>query len=114
LPLLARAKSVTVVVVDDDHPGPSGAAVAAYLGCHNIPAHLRQIENPATGAGQALLTFAAEQNVDWLVMGAYTARAACASSCSVVSPVTSSAMPPASVHGALIQRSDVRERRTEK
>ena len=34
-------------------------------------AAVRQIANPVTGAGQALLTFAAEQNADWLVMGAY-------------------------------------------
>jgi nucleotide-binding universal stress UspA family protein len=71
LPLLALAKSVTVVVVDEDRPGLAGREVAAYLARHNITAHLRQIDSPATGAGQALLNFAAEQNADWLVMGAY-------------------------------------------
>src|SRR5579872_2357574 len=69
LPLLALAKSVTVVVVDEDRAGVPGTEVAAYLARHNISAHLREIENPATGAGQALLSFAAEQNADWLVMG---------------------------------------------
>jgi len=71
LPLLALAKSVTVVVVDEDRPRLPGAEVAAYLARHNISAHLREIENPVTGAGQALLNFAAEENADWLVMGAY-------------------------------------------
>jgi nucleotide-binding universal stress UspA family protein len=71
LPLLSLAKTVTVVVVDEDRPGIAGAEVAAYLARHDIAAQLREIENPATGAGQALLSFAAEQNADWLVMGAY-------------------------------------------
>jgi len=71
LPLLSLARSVTVVVVDEDRPGVTGAEVAAYLARHDIAAQLREIEKPATGAGQALLRFAAEQNADWLVMGAY-------------------------------------------
>jgi nucleotide-binding universal stress UspA family protein len=71
LPLLSLAKSVTVVVVDEDRPGVAGAEVAAYLARHDIAAQLREVDNPATGAGQALLNFAAEQNADWLVMGAY-------------------------------------------
>ena len=71
LPLLSLAKTVTVVVVDEDRPGVAAAQVAAYLARHDIAAQLREIEHPATGAGQALLRFAAEQNADWLVMGAY-------------------------------------------
>ena len=71
LPLLSLARSVTVVIVDEDRPGVTGAEVAAYLARHDIAAQLREIEKPATGAGQALLRFAAEQNADWLVMGAY-------------------------------------------
>jgi len=71
LPLLALAKSVTVVVVDEERSGLPGAEVAAYLARHSVAAQLRQIANPAMGAGQALLTFAAEQNADWLVIGAY-------------------------------------------
>jgi nucleotide-binding universal stress UspA family protein len=71
LPLLSLAKSVTVVVVDEDGPGLAGSEVAAYLARHNISARLREIDHPSSGAGQALLRFAAEENADWLVMGAY-------------------------------------------
>jgi nucleotide-binding universal stress UspA family protein len=71
LPLLSLAKSVTVVVVEEKCSGLPAAEVVAYLARHAIVAEQRRIPNPSMGAGQALLTYAAEQNADWLVMGAY-------------------------------------------
>jgi nucleotide-binding universal stress UspA family protein len=73
LPLLATAKSVIVAMVDDGRKqaGEPGADIATYLARHDLDVTLRQIANAPSGAGSALLAFAAEESADWLVMGAY-------------------------------------------
>ncbi|MCB1487075.1 MAG: universal stress protein, partial [Bauldia sp.] len=45
--------------------------IGAYLARHDLNVTVRTIPNGAGGAGQALLSFAAAENADWMVMGAY-------------------------------------------
>lgn len=76
LPILARAKAVTVVSVnpetsDEAHGEIPGADIAAHLSRHgvNTEAQSLRIDHQETGSG--LLEWASEQRADLLVMGAY-------------------------------------------
>jgi nucleotide-binding universal stress UspA family protein len=73
LPLLAMAGSVTIVVVDDGkkRAGEPGADVAAFLARHDLEVSIRVIPNTHKGVAEALLSFAASEGADCLVMGAY-------------------------------------------
>ncbi|HET7718089.1 MAG TPA: universal stress protein [Bauldia sp.] len=74
MPLLAGAKSVLVAIVDEGaSPSDSvpGADVGTYLARHDLDVAVRTIANAHEGAGQALLTLAAEEDATWVVMGAY-------------------------------------------
>jgi nucleotide-binding universal stress UspA family protein len=77
LPLLAAARRLSVLAVDD--PGErraalaeraaEGAALVAFLGRHGVAAEARRTEGE--DAGEAILGFAREIGADGLVMGSY-------------------------------------------
>jgi len=72
LPLLRGAEQVTLAVLgDNDLLGESpGADIALYLARHGV--NVEVLRRPApTDPGKALLSLAADFNVDLLVMGAY-------------------------------------------
>ena len=74
MPLLAMAKSVLVAIVDEGAPPAGleqGAGIGAYLARHDLDVTVRTIANAHEGAGQAVLTLAADEEASWLVMGAY-------------------------------------------
>jgi nucleotide-binding universal stress UspA family protein len=73
MPMLAMAKQVLVAIVDEgwQPTGEPGADIGAYLARHDLDVTVRTIVGMANDAGQALLTFAAEEDANWMVMGAY-------------------------------------------
>jgi len=74
LPLLSLAKKATVVIVDDGRvklEGAPGADLATYLARHEVDVSVRTVGRLQSGVGATLLGFAADENVDWMVMGAY-------------------------------------------
>jgi len=74
MPLLMMAQSVTVVIVDEGNAPAGveqGADIGAYLARHDLDVTVRIVTNAHEGAGQAVLTLAAEDGATWLVMGAY-------------------------------------------
>jgi nucleotide-binding universal stress UspA family protein len=74
LPLLAATGEVLIAIVDEGAP-PSGEAqgadVGAWLARHDLAVTVRTVANAHEGAGQALLSLAADEGADLLVMGAY-------------------------------------------
>lgn len=78
LPLLALAKSVVVACVDDAAAAKPenlpeslpGFNIARHLARHGVAATLQELA-PAKDAASALLDYANDQGVDYLVMGAY-------------------------------------------
>jgi nucleotide-binding universal stress UspA family protein len=76
MPLLRRAESVSVVVVNSRHGEDarreiSSADICLHLARHGVPSVARQTAVKSSNIGEALLLQAAEQDVDLLVMGAY-------------------------------------------
>ena len=73
MPLLAMARHVLVAMVDEGRqpPGEPGADIGAYLARHDLDVTVRAIAAMPSGSGATLLTFAAEEGADWMVMGAY-------------------------------------------
>ena len=73
MPLLAMAKHVLVAMVDEgrEPPGEPGADIGAYLARHDLDVTVRPIANMPNGTGATLLSFAAEEGANWMVMGAY-------------------------------------------
>ncbi len=74
MPLLARAESVMVAIVDEG-AAPAGveqgADIGAYLARHDLKVEVRTIVNAHEGAGAAILDLAREEDATFLVMGAY-------------------------------------------
>lgn len=73
LPLLAKSKKVTVVVVEGGRKRTeiAGADLAAYLARHDLNVTVRTISRAPSGIGQTILDFASDEGADWIVMGAY-------------------------------------------
>ena len=74
LPLLSLSKEVVVVIVREAHKSATelaGADIATHLARHNLHVEVREIENSTGDVGQTILSFAADETADWLVMGAY-------------------------------------------
>ena len=79
LPLLARAESVAVLVINpsqDGHGEQPGADIALHLARHGITVEAQHLEAQHLEAqdlsvGDALLSRLADQDIDLLVMGAY-------------------------------------------
>ena len=74
LPLLERAASVGVLVINPSRGGHGeqpGADIALHLARHGISVDAEHLEARDISTGNALLSRLADQNIDVLVMGAY-------------------------------------------
>lgn len=75
LPLLKKAKNVSVVIVGDDapsaHGGEPGADLALHLARHGLNVDVKRIGKAGIDIGNALLSHAADAESDLLVMGGY-------------------------------------------
>jgi len=76
LPLLRKAKSVAVVVIDPEknasHGEQPGADVAHYLSRHGVTARVEQRRSNGAPVAEALRSFAEEDGSDLIVLGAYS------------------------------------------
>ena len=73
MPMLARARRVVVLAIDDWGPGvPSAEDLAQTLRRHNMPVEVMQAPNRTGRTGEAILTAAMSVGCDLLVKGAYT------------------------------------------
>jgi nucleotide-binding universal stress UspA family protein len=77
LPLLKRAKKVTVMVVRPRgdakaHGDVPGADIAAYLARHGVKVEVSAEEGEGIEVGELILSRVADLNVDLVVMGAYS------------------------------------------
>ena len=76
MPLLAAARSVTVLAVDPadgaaGHGDIPGADIALHLARHGVRANIETTVSDGIGAGNTLLSRASDLDADLLVMGAY-------------------------------------------
>lgn len=72
LPILQRAKSVTVLVAGRGrHHGGSGDDLVRHLVRHGVPARLRLSDAGDAQAGDLMLEHAGSEEIDLIVMGAY-------------------------------------------
>jgi nucleotide-binding universal stress UspA family protein len=74
LPLLEKAESVAVLVINPSHGGHGpepGADIALHLARHGIVVEAQHIEVRDISTGNALLSRLADEDIDLLVMGAY-------------------------------------------
>lgn len=76
LPLLERAKEVTVLTVNpkpgtDGHGEEPGADIALHLARHGVEVEVQQSRGEEIGIGDAMLSRLADRGADLLVMGAY-------------------------------------------
>jgi nucleotide-binding universal stress UspA family protein len=73
MPLLARARTVTVLSVEGwGVPGPRGKDLAVCLQRSGVPATARTIPGTQRTAGEVVLEECARIGADLLVKGAYT------------------------------------------
>ena len=75
LPLLARARTVSILSVseDDRTAGAPAGELAAYLAWHGVGARCETVTSGSHGhPGEALLSECSGRGIDLLVMGAYT------------------------------------------
>jgi nucleotide-binding universal stress UspA family protein len=76
LPLLQRAKQVTVLALNPDsgkprHGAIPGADISLHLARHGVRAEAQHLTAHDIDVGDMLLSFAADDGADLLVMGAY-------------------------------------------
>jgi nucleotide-binding universal stress UspA family protein len=74
LPLLHLATEVVVVIVKENIKRSTelaGADIATHLARHNLHVEVREITNATGDIGQTILSFAADEAADWMVMGGY-------------------------------------------
>jgi nucleotide-binding universal stress UspA family protein len=72
LPLLKRAKSVTVLEVNGEGlRGPTGKELCEYLRCHGVTATAALETDTNRSVAETILVYAKEQGANLLVMGAY-------------------------------------------
>ena len=74
MPLLHLAREVVVVIVKEHIKRPTelaGADIATHLARHNLNVEVREITNATGDIGQTILSFAADEAADWMVMGGY-------------------------------------------
>ena len=73
MPLLARARTVTVISVEGwGTPGPGGEELAVYLGRAGVPATARTVDPDGRSPGVTILDECARSGADLLLKGAYT------------------------------------------
>ncbi len=74
LPVLERAKSVVVLVINPhrgNHGAEPGADIALHLARHGIKVEAQSFEVKGLSVADALLNRLADHGIDLLVMGAY-------------------------------------------
>jgi nucleotide-binding universal stress UspA family protein len=74
LPLLHLAEEVVVVIVKENIKRSSelaGTDIATHLARHDLHVEVREITNATGDIGQTILSFAADEAADWMVMGGY-------------------------------------------
>jgi nucleotide-binding universal stress UspA family protein len=75
LPILKGADMVRVVIIDPPAHGPNrsdpGGALAQYLARHGVSVEIDVLTRTMPRVSDVLLRNVADQNVEWLVMGAY-------------------------------------------
>ena len=76
MPLLARARKVDVIAVDNDNDDDvperlSAARLSAWLAAHGVRADIDRQESGDVGIGEWLLSRVADLSADLLVMGGY-------------------------------------------
>jgi nucleotide-binding universal stress UspA family protein len=76
LPLLKRAEAVTILALNPQSPrGGKGDRpvdrIAAYLGHHGVAAKVREMVVDDVAVGEMILSQAADESADLIVMGAY-------------------------------------------
>jgi nucleotide-binding universal stress UspA family protein len=74
LPILERARSVVVLVVNPhrgNHGAEPGADIALHLARHGVEVEAQHLEAKGLSVADALLSRLADQGIDLLVMGAY-------------------------------------------
>ena len=74
MPLLEKAESVSVVVINPksgDHEAQPGADISLHLARHGIKVEAQQLEIRDMSVADAILSRMADQAIDLLVMGAY-------------------------------------------
>ena len=71
-PLLRKAERVTILVGEDERPGPSGRQMQRHLAMNGIASDVRVISAATIRSGEAILAQSHEIGADLLVKGAYT------------------------------------------
>ena len=74
LPLLGRARKVTILTVDpeeDEPPRIPGADIALHLARHGASVQTASVRGADLAVGDLLLSYAADHEIDLIVMGAY-------------------------------------------
>ncbi len=74
MPLLHLAREVVVVIVKESIKRSTelaGADIATHLARHELHVEVREITNATGDIGQTILSFAADEAADWMVMGGY-------------------------------------------
>ena len=72
LPLLERARRVSIVAIDPAEGDVSAQGMREHLGRHGIEAEVRRIVGKGGEAGDTLVSVAADLGSDLVVMGAYS------------------------------------------
>ena len=73
MPVLARARRVVVLTIEDwGNGGPTGEELARNLRRHGMPVELNAVRNTSSRHGETILSNAAALGCDLLVKGAYT------------------------------------------
>ncbi len=77
LPFLAAADSVVLLVVDANersnrHGEEPGADIALHLARHGANVEVKQVSSRGSSVGDIILSYAADQGVDLIVIGAYS------------------------------------------
>lgn len=74
LPLLRRARKVTVLSIDPEDTGEpriAGGDVALHLARHGVPVQTATVSGADIAVGDLLLSYGADHGIDLIVMGAY-------------------------------------------
>ena len=74
LPLLRRARKVTVLSIDPEDTGEpriAGGDIALHLARHGVPVQAATVSGADIAVGDLLLSYGADHGIDLIVMGAY-------------------------------------------
>ncbi len=76
LPLLMRAEAVTILTVNPENLSKgkndlSTAQIAAHLACHGVTAKMLEVVAEDRAVGEMILSQAASESADLIIMGAY-------------------------------------------